>query len=176
MVVDPDRTPYDPLFIYPNRARHFLVTAGASGLSGFALVSALQSANPMAWLVFAIFGPMAGYLLLNFLPGAVYLEISRDALTICRLFRRRRHAWDDIQSIRTVNVGGLDVIVLDIEPPQRGGGSGWLRDLWRFYNYGVEDHLPDWCSFAGSTQELLFVLRQWQAGSPAHSSAARTRT
>jgi hypothetical protein len=55
------------------------------------------SVNPLvAWVAIVFFGLRAVVFLIQLIPGASYLRLTPEGLTMCAMWRKRFYRWDDI--------------------------------------------------------------------------------
>lgn len=63
-----------------------------------------QSGERVGYLIAAFFALGIPIAILNFIPGASYLLIEHDGLTVCSLFRKGQILWNDVDEFFVVKL------------------------------------------------------------------------
>jgi hypothetical protein len=143
------------LKLHPKRAKQvalFTVCAAFSAVA-FLMVRAGKTAG---WLPLALFGLGGFVFALQLLPGASYLKLDPEGLTVQSLFRSSSFAWAEIAGFSPGLVRG---VVFDLVP-----GSKRQSRLRRFNSaaLGAECALPD--TYGLSAERLADLLNEWKLG------------
>lgn len=132
-----------------------------------------ESGERVGYAIAAFFALGIAVAILQFIPGASYLMIERDGLTVCSLFRQSRILWSDIDEFFIVKMKktGLTVhtmVGLNFSPSydrSRVGRAIASRLA------GCEGALPD--TYGQKAEELVDYLNYRLAQSRARAHAAK---
>lgn len=149
-----DATPPVGIILRPRRVRlagYFLLCVGFVVIGGAAVVND----EPVGWFVGGVFAVGAAITLVGLLPGASYLRLAADGLTVCSLFRRHFFAWGDVAGFGVTQVQGRAMVGLDV----RSGSSGrsGIARLSRAVS-GYDAALPD--TYGLAADELAAILNR----------------
>ncbi|MCI0352484.1 MAG: hypothetical protein L0Z53_23955 [Acidobacteriales bacterium] len=122
------------------------------------------------YLIAGFFGLGIPVAILNSLPGASYLIIERDGLTMCNLFRKNRTLWEDVDEFFVVKMkqNGLTthtMVGFNYSPSY--DRTRTARKVAKFLSQ-CEGALPD--TYGQKPQEFADYLNYRLAQSRAHST------
>jgi hypothetical protein len=90
----------DELVLKPSKLRQFrLLITGAIFTAGG--VWMIASHNLMGWFVLLFFGLCLLVFVINLLPNASYLRLTKDGFEVKQLFRSNFYRWTDVQDIQS---------------------------------------------------------------------------
>jgi len=146
------------LKLHPKRAKQVALFIVCAGFAAIALVM-VRNGKSAGWFPLAVFGLGAFVFALQLLPGASYLKLDSEGLTVRSLFRSSSFAWGDISGFAPGLVGGNRGVVFDLVP-----GSNRQSRLRRFNSaaFGAECALPD--TYGLSSEHLAGLLNDWKLG------------
>jgi hypothetical protein len=124
---------------------------------GGSLVARESVPKGIACMVF--FGLCAAVAAINLLPGAAYLELSREHFTYCSLFRKRTVPFEQVREFLPFRVEHREKVGWNYVSTYRDQAA--LRRIGAVIA-GVEGALPD--TYGMSAQELAALLNSLRLG------------
>jgi hypothetical protein len=129
-----------------------------AGFSAIALLM-IRDGKSFAWFGLVFFGLGVLVFLLQVVPGASYLKLDPDGLTIRSLFRSSFYKWSEIAGFVPGDVGGNRGVVFNFTDDFERHGR--LRRL-NVELSGAEGALPD--TYGLSPERLAQILNEWKIG------------
>src|SRR3982750_141919 len=124
-----------PLRLRPRRPAMLLLLAGCSAFvaAGVFMLRADPSTNwsglaaqagwraSVAWAAIVFFGLGVIVAIVNLLPGGSYLELDQRGFTMCNLFRKTFHRWEDVAEFFPLSLeGAKPMVALRYAPSYQG--------------------------------------------------------
>ena len=135
----------------------FMLRADPSNWSGLAAQAAWRAS--VAWAAIVFFGLGVLVAIVNVLPGGSYLELDQRGFTMCNLFRKTFHRWEDLAEFFPLSLDGVKPMVALRYVPSYQGQASARRLATKLA--GAEGGLPD--TYGLSAAELARLLNKVRA-------------
>jgi hypothetical protein len=147
------------LTLRPGRLRNFVFLIGGAGFTAGAWWLSDEH-QVVGWLGVIFFGAGAVAFAILLLPGASFLKLTRDGMTVVSLFRRSTYRWDDIDSFGVMSLekfGGTKYVGIIFSASYQGHKIG--RKMVATMT-GFQGGLPD--TYGMSADDLVDLLSDWR--------------
>lgn len=128
-----------------------------TGWSG--LAAEPVSRTSVAWAAIVFFGLGIPVAIVNLLPGGSYLELDQRGFTMCNLFRKTFHRWEDVAEFFPISLDGVKPMVALRYAPSYQEHAAGRRLATKLA--GAEGGLPD--TYGLSAAELARLLNKVRA-------------
>jgi len=122
-------------------------------------VFVLPKSPAAAWGAIVFFGLGIPIALVNLLPGSSYLELDAGGFTICSLFRKWHHRWEDVAEFFPLPMGRAKPMVAIRYAPSYQGQAAVRRFATALA--GAEGALAD--TYGMSAADLAALLNKVRA-------------
>lgn len=147
-----------PLRLRTSRRKMLLLLFGCAAFVA-AGVFVLPQSPGAAWGAIVFFGLGIPIALVNLLPGSSYLELDARGFTMCSLFRKSFHRWEDVAEFFPLPMGrARPMVALRYAPSYQGQAAG--RSLAKALA-GAEGALAD--TYGMSAADLAALLNKVRA-------------
>jgi hypothetical protein len=146
------------LKLRPRRTKLLVLTGVAAAFCAIGLLM-IRDGDSRGWFCLGFFSLCAVIFLVQLVPGASYLKLDAQGLTVRSLFRSTSYTWSEIVAFAPGRVGGNPGVVFNLTPD-----SERQRRLRRFNAtaFGAEAALPDTYGFPA--ERLAEILNEWKRG------------
>jgi hypothetical protein len=110
------------------------------------------------WCVTLFFGLCGIVCILNILPNASHLRLTKEGFEVKSLYRARTYSWSDVHDFRVYEVENKKMVGFDLSDSHPTGAT--TRKVSSALT-GVEDGLPD--TYGMKAEALARLMDEWKS-------------
>lgn len=151
------RNSTDELKLFPSKRRMIMLIVG-SAVFTVGGISMITSGDPMGWCVALFFGLCMVVGIVNVLPNASHLHLTRDGFEVKSLFKARTFSWDEVYDFRVYDASDTSKLVgFDLADSHPMGQT--MRKV-NSAVAGVHDCLPE--NYGMKAEALAHLMNEWK--------------